>query len=114
MKSNLLLLDSFKDAESLIGYAFSFSNRTNRQLKIVYIYDYEWMQKLFSTGKVIEDNPLFINAQTSARKEYENAEIKLRYIMDDYLKRHSVDVPMEIILSNNNRVDLIQNEIEKN
>lgn len=114
MKSNLLLLDSFLNAESLVAYAFSFSHRTNRQLKIIYVYDFEWMRKSYLTSKVSDDDPILVNVQVVARKEYEDAETKIRYIIGDYLKRHSVDVPVEVVISNNNRIEIVQTEIEKN
>src|SRR5690554_65991 len=113
MKTNILLLDSFKNAESLVAYAFSFCHRTNRQLKIMYVFDFEWMRQSYAVGAVNEADPVLVNVQSSASKEFEDAETKIRYIMKEYLKTHSVDVPVDVAVSDNNRVDLMQQEINE-
>ena len=96
--------------ESLVSYVFSFSHRTNRQLKIIYVYDYKWIRQANAVGFASEADPVLVNSQTSAKKEFEEAEVRIRDIVHDYLLRHSVDVPVDVLVSDKNRIDLVNQE----
>ena len=113
METNLLLLDSYKNIEELIAYAFSFSNRSKRSLKIVYVFDFEWMRQSFMVGSAAPIDPALVVVEKNARKEFKVAETRLREITGDYLKKHSVNVPFEIHISENNRIDVVREEQEK-
>lgn len=113
MKTNLLLLDSYKNIENLIIYAFSFSNRTKRSLKIKYVFDFNWMRQSYFIGSSGAVDPALVAVEKNAKKEFEVAETKIREIAAEYLKKHSVNVPFEIQVTETNRVDLVQDELEK-
>src|SRR5690554_7861321 len=91
MKTNLLLLDSFKNMESLVAYAFSFSHHTYRQLKIIYVYDFDLMQQEHRVGSAAEADPILANIHEQAKKEFEDAEVRISNVVSAYLKNHSVD-----------------------
>lgn len=114
MGTNLLLLDSYKNIKGLIDYAFSFSNLSGRNLKIVYVFDFDWMRQTFMVGAVGPVDPQLISIEKNAKKEYEVAEAKIREIAAEYIKEHSVKIPFEIHISELNRIGLVQDEVEKN
>lgn len=113
MKTNLLLLDSYKNIENLIIYAFSFSNRTKRSLKIKYVFDFNWMRQSYFIGSGGAVDPALVAVEKNAKKEFEVAETKIREIAAEYLKKHSVNVPFEIQVTETNRIDLVEDELEK-
>lgn len=43
MKTNLLLLHTYKNIEDLIHFAFRFSNRFKHKSEIYYVSDFNWM-----------------------------------------------------------------------
>jgi hypothetical protein len=108
---NILLLDSYYNMESLISYAFSFSELTRRKLKIIYVFDFEWMMNAYTVGSASVADPTFAHIQTNARNEYIEAAPKLKNIIDQYAKNHPSDVPYETLVSEKNRVDLILEEL---
>jgi hypothetical protein len=112
MGTNLLLLDSYKKIEDLIAYSFSFSNKTNRSLKIVYVFDFEWMRHSFLIGSVGTVDPKLVSVEKNAKKEFDVAEEKIREVAAEYMKEHSINVPFEIHVSELNRIDLVQEEAE--
>jgi hypothetical protein len=114
MKTNLLLLDSYKNIDDLIAYAFSFSNRSKRNLKIIYVFDFEWMRQSFMVGSAAPIDPALVVVEKNARKEFKVAETKIREVAADYIKKHSVKVPFEIHISEINRIDVVKEEQEKN
>jgi hypothetical protein len=114
MGTNLLLLDSYKDIKGLIDYAFAFSNLSGRNLKIVYVFDFDWMKQTFMVGSVGTVGPQLASIEKNAKREYEVAEAKIREIAAEYLKEHSVKIPFEIHISELNRIDLVKDEVEKN
>jgi len=114
MKTNLLLLDSYKNIEELIAYAFSLSNRSKRNLKIIYVFDFDWMRQSFMAGGGGPVDPALVVVERNARKEFKVAETKIREITAEYIKKHSVNVPFEIHISEINRIDVVQEEYEKN
>lgn len=113
MKTNLLLIDSFQNMEYLVAYAFSFSHRTNRQLKIIYVYDFERMQQAHHVASAAEPDPILVNVHAQAKKEFEGAELKITEVISNYLKNHSVDVPVEFVISEEKRLDILDSEIRK-
>ncbi|MCG6187890.1 universal stress protein [Maribellus maritimus] len=113
MKTNLLLLDSLKNSESLLSFAFSFSNRFRRKLKIIYVFDLKWMGQSYMSGATAPMDAGFIHAEKMARKEFEEAQTKLRAMVDEYLKHNLTQVPYEISTSELNRVDLVEEELKK-
>lgn len=113
MKTNLLLLDSYKNIENLVIYAFSFSNRTKRSLKIKYVFDFNWMRQSYFIGSGGAVDPALVAVEKNAKKEFEVAETKIREIAAEYLKKHSVNVPFEIQVTETNRIDLVEDELEK-
>lgn len=114
MKTNLLLLDSYENMESLVDYAFSFSRTTKRQLKIFYVFDFEWMRQSYAVGSASVADPVLVNVQGNAKKEFEDAELRIKAIAEKYLNRHSADVPYAIHVSDKNRVDLMIHETDIN
>lgn len=59
-------------------------------------------------------DPALVVVEKNARKEFKVAETKIREITADYKKKHSVNVPFEIHISEINRIDVVQEEFEKN
>lgn len=112
MKTNLLLLDSYKNMEDLIAYAFSFSNRSKRSLKIVYVFDFEWMRQSFMVGSSGPVDPALVAVKKDAEKEFEVAETKIREVAEDYMKKHAVKVSFELKITEINRVDVVEEEMD--
>ncbi len=113
MKTNLLLLDSYKNMEDLIAYAFSFSNRSKRSLKIVYVFDFEWMRQSFMVGSSGPIDPALVAVEKNAEKEFEVAESKIREVADDYMKKHAVKVPFDLKITEINRIDVVEEELDR-
>jgi len=114
MKTNLLLLDSYRNIENLISFAFSFSNRHNRKLKIVYVFDFSWMSQSYVVSATGPVDPSLVAAETQAKKEFEVAETKIRGIAAEYMKHNAVKIPFEISVSQNSRINLVNEEVEEN
>jgi len=114
MKTNLLLLDSYKNIEDLIAYAFSFSNRAKRDLKIIYVFDFDWMRQSYVIGSSGPVNTSLVAAEKNAREEFKVAEKKIREVAGEYIKKHAVKVSFEIDVSEINRIDVVQDEQKKN
>jgi hypothetical protein len=113
MKSNLLLLDSYKNMEDLIAYAFSFSNRSKRSLKIVYVFDFDWMRQSYMVGASAPVDPALVTVEKNAEKEFDVAESKIREVADDYIKNHALKVPYELKITEINRIDLVEEELDR-
>ena len=113
MKTNLLLLDSYKNIDDLIAFAFSFSNRTKRHLKIVYVFDFDWMRQTFMAGSAGAVDPALVAVVKNAKKEFNVAEAKIRDVAAGYLKKHTVKIPFEIHITEQNRIDLVQDELDR-
>jgi transcriptional regulator len=113
MKINLLLLDSYKNIDDLIAYAFSFSNRSKRSLKIVYVFDFEWMRQSFMVGSSGPIDPALVAVEKNAEKEFEVAESKIREVANDYMKKHAVQIPFELKITEINRVDVVEEELDR-
>lgn len=58
-------------------------------------------------------DPALVAVEKNAKKEFTVAEEKIRQIAAEYLKKNSVNVPFEIHISEINRIDLVQEELEK-
>lgn len=113
MKTNLLILDSYKNIEDLIHFAFSFSNHFKRNLKIYYVFDFNWMRQTALVGATGYATASIISAEKTVNKQYDAAETKIREVVTQYLKQHSVNFPVDINVSQINRVDVINSELEK-
>lgn len=114
MKTNLLLLDSYRNIENLISFAFSFSNRYNRKLKMIYVFDFSWMSQSYVVGATGPVDPGLIRAETQVKKEFDVAEKKIRGIAAEYMKHNTVKIPFEISVSQTNRIDLVNEEAKEN
>jgi hypothetical protein len=112
MKTNLLLLDSYKNIDDLIAYAFSFSNRSKRSLKIVYVFDFAWMRQSYMVGSTGPVDPALVVVEKNAEKEFEVAESKIREVADSYMKKHAVKVPFELKVTEINRIDVVEEELD--
>jgi hypothetical protein len=113
MKVNLLLLDSYRNMESLISYAFSFSHHSSRHLKIAYVYDVEWIRQYYTAGAATMADVGLPDFEADVMKDFSEAEIRIRDICSDYLKKHSLEVPFDIITTEISRIDLIREEAAK-
>ena len=113
MKTNLLLLDSYKNIESLLAFAFSFSNRFNRKLKIVYVFDLKWMSQSYMVGATAPMDAGLAHAEKTAGEEFRVAKRKIRSVVDEYLKHNLVQMPHEIVTSQVNRITLVEEEWKK-
>ena len=113
MKTNLLLLDSYKNIEDLLSFAFSFSNRFKRKLKIVYVFDLKWMSQSYMIGATAPIDAGLVHAEKTAREEFNVAESKIRSSVENYLKHNLVQIPYEIKTSELNRIDLVENELKE-
>lgn len=114
MKTNLLLLDSYENMESLIHYAFSFSLATQRELKIYYVFDFEWMRQSYTVGSASVADPVLVNVQYNAKKEFEDAEQKVKAVAEDFNNKHSARLPYEVHVSDKNRIDLMLEQTDRN
>ncbi len=114
MKTNLLLLDSYNNIDNLISLAFSFSRHYNSKLKIVYVFDFEWMRQSYMVGTAGPVDPSLVAVERNARKEYEVAESKIKEAAAEYTKKHAVEVPYEVNVSEFNRIDVVNDEWKKN
>jgi hypothetical protein len=113
MKVNLLLLDSYRNMNSLIAYAFSLSHRSCSHLKIAYVYDEEWIRQYYTAGAATMADVGLPDFQTDVFNDFSEAENKIRAVVSEYLKKHSVDVPFDIVTSEYNRIGLIKEEAAK-
>jgi hypothetical protein len=113
MKVNLLLLDSYKNMDSLISYAFSLSHRSNSHLKIAYVYDNEWIRQYYTGGAATMADVGLPDFQADSMRDFSEAEMKVSISISDYLKKYPVDVPFEVITSEINRIDLVKEEVAK-
>jgi nucleotide-binding universal stress UspA family protein len=113
MKTNLLLLDSYKNIESLLAFAFSFCNRFNRKLKIVYVFDLKWMSQSYMVGATAPMDAGLAHAEKTAGEEFRIAKRKIRSVVDEYLKHNLVQMPHEIVTSQVNRITLVEEEWKK-
>lgn len=114
METNLLLLDSYNNIDELLSYAFSFSNKLNRKLKIKYVFDFNWMVESYMLGPGGPVDPALVAAEKNAREEFKVAEKKIQDITKDYLESHNLNVPYDIEISSINRIDAVQEEYENN
>jgi len=114
VKTNLLLLDSYNNIEDLITFAFSFSKRYNSILKIVYVFDFEWMSQSYMVGNAGPVDPSLVAVERNAREEFDVAEKKIKDIVAQLKSNNAVDVDYEINISEFNRVDVVNDEWEKN
>ena len=113
MKTNLLLLDTLRNAENLISTGFSLSAQLNRKLKIVYVLDFTWVgndEYMGATAPNI-DSTIRI-AEAEIRREYENASSEIRKITAKYLQHNSQIIPFEIDISETSRLLLIDQVVE--
>lgn len=99
--------------DDLIAYAFQFSDRSNRKLKIIYVFDFDWMRQSFMIGSAAPLDPSMVVVEKNAREEFKKAETKIRETAGEFIKKHSVNVPFEIHISEINRIDTVQEEFEK-
>ncbi len=113
MKTNLLLLDSYRNIEDLIQFAFSFSNHYQRNLKITYVFDFNWMTQSALAGATGTGSAALVNAKRHILKDFEAAEDKMRGIVNACLKDKSVNFSIDIDASKNSRIDVISAEIQK-
>lgn len=114
MKTNLLLLDSYKNIENLLSFAFSFSNRFKRQLKIVYVLDLKWMSQSYMVGSTAPIDAGMAHAEKTAREQFNVAEKKIKSLVNEYLENNLVQVPYEVETSELNRLSIVESELEKN
>jgi hypothetical protein len=114
MKTNLLLLDSYKNIAHLIAFAFSFSNRTQRHLKIVYVFDFEWMKSSYMITASGPAEANLVAVENDVREEYEVAETKVKEVLAEYIKVNKVKIPFEFKVTESNRIDMIREEQKKN
>lgn len=113
MKTNLLILDSYKNIENLIYYSFSLSNRVNRKLKIVYVFDFNWMRQSTMVGTTGIAPSNVVVAERNINKEFDVADSKIRGIVTEYIKNHSGHTSFEMDVTQNNRISVVRNELEK-
>lgn len=114
MKTNLLLLDSYVDIDKLVSVAFSFSKRTNANLKIIYVFDFVWMRQSYMVGTAGPVDPSLVAIENNAREEYDVAEKKIKEVVADYQNKNEVNIQHEVYVSELNRIDVINEEWEKN
>ncbi len=112
MKTNLLLLDSCKNIENIIAYAFSFSEIYHLQLKIIYVFDFDRMRQSYMIGTGGTVAPGLVTVEKNARKEFDIAEDKIRETTEAYLKEHPVNVKYKIDVSRMNRIDVVSEELK--
>lgn len=113
MGTNLLLLDSYKNLENLIAFAFSFSNRTGRSLKIVYVFDFEWMRQSYMVGTSGPVDPALVAIEKNAEKEFTAAEKKIREVAENYLKEQGFSIPFELKITEINRIEVVEEELDR-
>jgi hypothetical protein len=112
MKTNLLLLDSHKNIKDLVLSAISISNHHNRKLKIMYVFDFNWMKHAAIAGGAGTASVSIVNAEKEIFRDYEFAEKKVREVVNECLKMRPVSYPVEIKVSKENRIDLINSELQ--
>ena len=113
MKVNLLLLDSYRNMNSLISYAFSFSHRSGRHLKIAYVYDEEWIRQYYTAGAATMADVGLTDYQSDVYNDFSDAEARIRDVVSEYLKKHSVDVPFDIVTTEYSKISFVEEEAAK-
>lgn len=112
MKTNLLLIDSHENSKELVQSALTISNRYKRRLKIAYVLDFDWMRQSALAGGAGTASISIVNAEKVLHADYEFAEKKTREVVDECLKNQPVNYSVEIMVSKNNRIDLINGELQ--
>ncbi len=112
MKTNLLLLDSYKNIEDLLSFAFSFSNSHNRKLSIVYVFDLKWMNS-YMLGATAPMSAGLAQVEKAATEEFKTAETRIESAVQKYLKNNTINIPYEIKSSKTNRISLVEEELKK-
>lgn len=59
-------------------------------------------------------DPSLVAVERNARKEFDVAESKIKEVAAEYTKKNSVEVPYEVNVSEFNRIDVVNDEWEKN
>lgn len=115
MKTNLLLIDTLKNMENLIHSGFALSNQLKRKLKIVYVMDFNWVaSNEFVSGTTTAptiDSGIRV-FETQIRENYDVAEEEIRRIISEYLKKYPQNVPYELDVVENSRLQIIEKTIE--
>ena len=113
MKTNLLLLDSYKNIDNLISFAFSFSNLNNRKLTIAYVFDFDWMRRSYMMASTGPMQANLYMVEKNARKEFEVAETKIKELIAEYKKHNKSGVPFRFYATEMNRISLVDEEMKK-
>ena len=72
------------------------------------------MSQSYMVGATGQVDPSLVTAETHARKEFDVAETKIRTIAAEYMKHYPVKIRFEISVSQNNRIELVKEELEQN
>ncbi|WP_321287560.1 universal stress protein [uncultured Sunxiuqinia sp.] len=114
MKTNLLLLDTLKNMETLITSGFALSNQLKRKLKIVYVLDFGWMRSGEFVGVATPDyQPNVAISEAQFRVDYEAAEAEMKKTVADLLKKIPQSVPYELEVAEISRLMVVNDTIEK-
>ncbi|MGQ8335993.1 universal stress protein [Sunxiuqinia sp. A32] len=109
MKTNLLLLDSLRNVETLIYSGFSLSNQLNRKLRIVYIYDFNWISSGEFVGAVAPTiDAKYLSLEKEIKKDFEIAESKIKEITTEYFASNPINVPFEVEVAEVSRLDYMK------
>lgn len=109
MRTNLLLLDSYHDIENLIHFAFYFSNRYPGMLKIIYVFDFDWMRQSYIVGAPGSSDVSLLAIEQNVHKQFLAASQKMNQIASQYAVKYP-NVDYQVNASEVNRVDLVNQE----
>ncbi|MBN2635981.1 MAG: hypothetical protein JXR61_06905 [Prolixibacteraceae bacterium] len=112
MKTNLLLIDSHENLKDLVQSAILLSNGYNRRLKITYVLDFDWMKHSAMAGSAGTASISIVNAEKEIFRDYNLAEKNVQDIVDEALKTQSANYSIDIDVTKNNRIDVINSELQ--
>ncbi len=112
METNLLLVDSHEKIEDLVQFALAISERYKRRLKIAYVLDFDWMKHSAMAGGAGTASINIVDAEKEIFRDYEYAEKKIREVVEDCIQKYPVNYSIEVNVSKNNRIDLINSELQ--
>jgi hypothetical protein len=71
------------------------------------------MRRSFMLGSAGPLDPAIIAVEKNAKKDFKVAEAKMREVAADYIKKHPVKIPFEIHVTEQNRIDVVQSEMDR-
>lgn len=77
----------------------------------MYVFDFAWMRQSYMVGSSGPVDPALVTVEKNAEKEFKVAESKIREVAENYMKKHAVKVPFDLKITEINRIDVVEEEM---